>query len=130
MVDCVFGVVYVMGRGYELVDGELVLFSLLVSDMICGFVCVVGVMMGLLNWVREGKSWIVRGSLVRVDMFFLDKEVGLYFWYVVERCKERFNWGVMRGENYVLELLRMMWEGWEGDGVMRGYLREEGEWWE
>ncbi|VBB81036.1 Putative protein of unknown function [Podospora comata] len=130
MADCASGVAYVMGRGYELADGEPVLPSLPVSDMTCGLVCAVGTMMGLLNRARNGGSWIVRGSLVRVDTFFLDKEVGLYPRHVVERCKERFNWGVMRGENHVLELLRMTWEGWEGDGVMRGYLREEGEWWE
>ncbi|KAK4177404.1 CoA-transferase family III domain-containing protein [Triangularia setosa] len=130
IADCASGVAYVMGRAYNLPDGEPVLPSLPISDMTCGLVCAVGAMIGLMNRAKKGGSWIVRGSLVRVDTFLLGKEVGLYSREVVERCQERFQWGEMRGEHHVLELLRMTWEGWARDGNMGGYLREGAEWWE
>ncbi|KAK4203472.1 CoA-transferase family III domain-containing protein [Triangularia verruculosa] len=130
MADCASGVAYVMGRGYNLPNEEPVLPSLPVSDMTCGLVCAVGAMMALRNRAKEGGSWIVRGSLVRVDTFLLEREVGLYSREVVEKCQERFMWGEMRGEQHVLELLRVTWEGWDRDRKMRDHLREDGEWWE
>ncbi|KAK0721249.1 CoA-transferase family III domain-containing protein [Apiosordaria backusii] len=111
VADCASGVAYVMGRAYDLPHGEPVLPSLPVSDMTWG-------------------SWVVRGSLVGVDMFLLREEIGLYSREVVERCQERFRWGRMRGENHVLELLRTTWEGWEvwgkGLSILRPVVRFEG----
>ncbi|KAK4223196.1 succinate--hydroxymethylglutarate CoA-transferase [Podospora fimiseda] len=127
VADCTSGAAYVMGRAYGLPDGECVLPSLPVSDMMCGLVGAVGVMMGLRDRAVKGGSYIVRPALVKGNMVMLSQEVGLYSPEVVKECQERFKWKEMRGEHHVLDLLRIVWGGWEGNEVMKEYLREDNE---
>ncbi|KAK4166931.1 succinate--hydroxymethylglutarate CoA-transferase [Cladorrhinum sp. PSN259] len=126
VADCASGLAYVMGRAYGLEEGgECVLPSLPISDMVCGVVGAVGVMMGLRDRAVKGGSYIVRPALVRGNMFALSEEVGLYQPEVVKNCQERFKWGEMRAGHHVLDLLKIVWEGWEGNDVMKEYLRED-----
>ncbi|KAK3997894.1 succinate--hydroxymethylglutarate CoA-transferase [Cladorrhinum sp. PSN332] len=127
VADCASGAAHVMGRAYGLEDGECVLPSLPISDMICGLVGAVGVMMALRDRAVKGGSYVVRPALVRGNMFALSEEVGLYQPEVVKECQERFKWREMRGEHHVLDLLKTVWDGWEGNEVTREYLSEGNE---
>ncbi|KAK4463547.1 succinate--hydroxymethylglutarate CoA-transferase [Cladorrhinum samala] len=125
VADCASGLAHVMGRSYGLGDGECVLPSLPISDMMCGLVGAVGVMMALRDRAVKGGSYVVRPALVRGNMFALSGEVGLYSPEVVRHCQERFAWSEMRAQHHVLDLLKAVWEGWQRDELMRErYLRE------
>ncbi|KAK4183545.1 succinate--hydroxymethylglutarate CoA-transferase [Podospora australis] len=130
VADCASGAAYVMGRTHGLPDGECVLPSLPISDMSCGVVGAVGVMMGLRNRATKGGSWVVNSALVRVNTFSLSKEVGLYDMKTVEECQRRFKWREMRGQHHVLDLLGTVWDGWMGNEVVQKYLKEDGGWFE
>lgn len=131
VADCASGAAHVMGRSCGLENGECVLPSLPISDMMCGLAGAVGVMMGLRDRAVKGGSFVVRPVLVKGNMFALSEEVGLYSPEVVKDCQERFGWSEMRAEHHVLDLLKTVWEGWKGDELMREYLREQnGEFWQ
>jgi hypothetical protein len=128
VADCATGVAHVMGRALGLDAGECVLPALPVSDMLCGLVGAVGVMMGLRERAVKGESWVVSASLVRGNMLALEEKIGLYSEEVVRECQRRFQWGEMRAEHGVLDLMRTVWKGWNGDEIMKEYVKEDSGW--
>ncbi|KAK0611739.1 CoA-transferase family III domain-containing protein [Immersiella caudata] len=130
IADCASGAAYVTGRGLELDDGECVLPPLPISDMSTGVVGAIGTMMALRDRAKKGGSYVVHAALVGVNVYALSEEVGLYSKEVVREGQERFGWGEMRGSHHVLDLLRNVLAGWEGNEVLRGCLEEGSGWWQ
>ncbi|KAK1753218.1 succinate--hydroxymethylglutarate CoA-transferase [Echria macrotheca] len=128
IADCASGAAYVTGRALGLPDGECVLPPLPISDMSTGMVGAVGTLLALRDRAVKGGSYEVHASLVKVNMFMLSEEVGLYPTQVVEEGRKRFGWGEMRGAHHVLDLLRVVWTGWTGTEPIKRYLAEDGGW--
>lgn len=126
IADAAAGSAYVTGRSLDLPGGEAVLPSLPISDMSTGVLGAVGAMLGLKRRATEGGSYYAHASLVGVNAYALKEEVGLYPRQTVEECKERFQWGEMRGQHHVLDLLMTVWNGWKK--VLGGYLKPEDGW--
>ncbi|KAM7213286.1 succinate--hydroxymethylglutarate CoA-transferase [Rhypophila decipiens] len=125
IADCASGAAHVVGRSLGLGDGECVLPSLPISDMTAGAVGALGALMALRDRATAGGSYLVHASIVAGNMFALSKEVGLYSTEVVAKCQQRFQWGEMRGQHHVLDLLRTVLAAWERDDVVRELLRED-----
>lgn len=126
IADAAAGSAYVTGRSLDLPGGEAVLPSLPISDMSTGVLGAVGAMLGLKRRAAEGGSYYAHATLVGVNAYALKEEVGLYPRQTVEECKERFQWGEMRGQHHVLDLLVTVWNGWKK--VLGGYLKPENGW--
>ncbi|KAM7188273.1 succinate--hydroxymethylglutarate CoA-transferase [Naviculisporaceae sp. PSN 640] len=124
IADCASGAAYVTGRSLDLEDGECVLPSLPISDMTGGAVGALGTLMALRDRAVKGGSYAVHASLVAGNVFALSEEVGLYGKEVVEKCKERFSWGEMRGQHHVLDLMKVVLNGWAGDEITAELLKE------
>lgn len=127
IADCASGAAYVTGRSLGLEDGECVLPSLPISDMTGGAIGALGTLLALRDRAIKGGSYAVHASLVAGNVFALSEEVGLYKKEVVAKCKERFGWGEMRGQHHVLDLMRVVLNGWAGD-ERTAELLKEGEW--
>lgn len=125
IADAAAGSAYVTGRALGLPDNEAVLPSLPISDMSTGVLGAVGAMLGLKRRAIEGGSYSAHASLVGVNAYALKEEVGLYSKEVVAECQERFQWGEMRGEHHVLDLLVTVWNGWKK--VLANYLDVDGD---
>lgn len=126
IADAAAGSAYVTGRSLKLPKNEAVLPSLPISDMSTGVLGAVGAMLGLKRRAVEGGSYYSHASLVGVNAYALKEEVGLFPEDVVEECKERFQWGEMRGQHHVLDLLVTVWNGWKK--VFGNYLDVESGW--
>nr|XP_036576141.1 alpha methylacyl-CoA racemase (acyl-CoA transferases/carnitine dehydratase) [Colletotrichum truncatum]KAF6782830.1 alpha methylacyl-CoA racemase (acyl-CoA transferases/carnitine dehydratase) [Colletotrichum truncatum] len=126
IADAAAGSAYVTGRSLKLPNNEAVLPSLPISDMSTGVLGAVGAMLGLKRRAVEGGSYYSHASLTGVNAYALTEEVGLYPETTVEECKERFQWGEMRGAHHVLDLLVTVWNGWKR--VLGDYLQPESGW--
>lgn len=126
IADAAAGSAYVTGKSLKLPNNEAVLPSLPISDMSTGVLGAVGAMLGLKRRAVEGGSYYAHASLVGVNAYALKEEVGLYPEQTVEECKERFQWGEMRGQHHVLDLLVTVWNGWKK--VFGSYLDVESGW--
>lgn len=126
IADAAAGSAYVTGRSLKLPNNEAVLPSLPISDMSTGVLGAVGAMLGLKRRAVEGGSYYSHASLVGVNAYALTEEVGLYPERIVEECKERFQWGEMRGQHHVLDLLVTVWNGWKK--VLGDYLQPASGW--
>ncbi|KAJ4410614.1 hypothetical protein N0V82_009205 [Gnomoniopsis sp. IMI 355080] len=126
IADAAAGSAYVTGRSLKLPNNEAVLPSLPISDMSTGVLGAVGAMLGLKRRAVEGGSYYSHASLVGVNAYALKEEVGLYPEEIVEECKERFQWGEMRGQHHVLDLLVNVWNGWKK--VFGNYLEVGSGW--
>lgn len=130
IADAAAGSAYVTGRALaatqNLPAGEAVLPSLPISDMTTGVLGALGALQALRDRALKGGSYAVDASLVAVNAFALREDVGLYPLDVVRECQERFQWGEMRGQHHVLDLLATVWTGWKR--VLGEYLDEEGDW--
>ncbi|KAI3391188.1 hypothetical protein diail_7793 [Diaporthe ilicicola] len=126
IADAAAGSAYVTGKSLGLPDNEAVLPSLPISDMSTGVLGAVGAMLGLKRRAAEGGSYYAHASLTGVNAYALTEEIGLYPESTVEECKERFQWGEMRGQHHVLDLLVTVWKGWKR--VLGDYLQPEGGW--
>ncbi|GJC80606.1 hypothetical protein ColLi_03444 [Colletotrichum liriopes] len=113
-------------RSLDLPNNEAVLPSLPISDMSTGVLGAVGAMLGLKRRAVEGGSYYSHASLTGVNAYALTEDVGLYPKSTVEECKQRFQWGEMRGAHHVLDLLVTVWNGWKK--VFGDYLNPEGDW--
>jgi len=128
IADCASGAAYVTGQALNLEDGECVLPPLPISDMSTGVVGALGTMLALRDRATKGGSYEVHAALVAVNSYALSEEVGLYSREVLREGQERFGWGEMRGSHHVLDLLKNVMAGWERTEPLRGYLREDGGW--
>ncbi|KAL2879204.1 hypothetical protein SGCOL_005327 [Colletotrichum sp. CLE4] len=126
IADAAAGSAYVTGRSLGLPNNEAVLPSLPISDMSTGVLGAVGAMLGLKRRATEGGSYYSHASLVGVNAYALTEEVGLYPESTVAECKQRFQWGEMRGAHHVLDLLVTVWNGWSK--VLGDLFNPEGEW--
>lgn len=126
IADAAAGSAYVTGRSLALPDSEAVLPSLPISDMSTGVLGAVGAMLGLRRRAVEGGSYYAHASLVGVNAYALTEEVGLYPEQTVAECKQRFQWGEMRGSHHVLDLLVTVWNGWKK--VLGSYLEAGSGW--
>ncbi|KAK0373085.1 hypothetical protein CLIM01_09571 [Colletotrichum limetticola] len=126
IADAAAGSAYVTGRSLGLPNNEAVLPSLPISDMSTGVLGAVGAMLGLKRRATEGGSYYSHASLVGVNAYALTEEVGLYPESTVAECKQRFQWGEMRGAHHVLDLLVTVWNGWTK--VLGDFFNPEGEW--
>ncbi|KAF9873619.1 hypothetical protein CkaCkLH20_08729 [Colletotrichum karsti] len=126
IADASAGSAYVTGKSLKLPNNEAVLPSLPISDMSTGVLGAVGAMLGLKRRAVEGGSYYSHASLTGVNAYALTEEVGLYPEATVEECKERFQWGEMRGSHHVLDLLVTVWNGWKK--VLGDYLQPESGW--
>lgn len=126
IADSAAGSAYVTGRSLKLANNEAVLPSLPISDLSTGVLGAVGAMLGLKRRATEGGSYYAHASLTGVNAYALTEEIGLYPENVVEECKQRFQWGEMRGQHHVLDLLVTVWNGWKR--VLGEYLQPEGGW--
>lgn len=127
IADAAAGSAYVTGKSLKLANpNEAVLPSLPISDMSTGVLGAVGAMLGLKRRAVEGGSYYAHASLVGVNAYALKEEVGLYPEEVVEECKQRFQWGEMRGQHHVLDLLVTVWNGWTK--VFGDYLQVGSGW--
>lgn len=127
IADAAAGSAYVTGKSLKLANpNEAVLPSLPISDMSTGVLGAVGAMLGLKRRAVEGGSYYAHASLVGVNAYALKEEVGLYPEAVVEECKQRFQWGEMRGQHHVLDLLVTVWNGWTK--VFGDYLQVGSGW--
>ncbi|KZL77624.1 alpha methylacyl-CoA racemase (acyl-CoA transferases/carnitine dehydratase) [Colletotrichum tofieldiae] len=126
IADASAGSAYVTGRSLDLPNNEAVLPSLPISDMSTGVLGAVGAMLGLKRRAVEGGSYYSHASLTGVNAYALTEDVGLYPKSTVEECKQRFQWGEMRGAHHVLDLLVTVWNGWKK--VLGDYLNPEGDW--
>ncbi|KAI8282169.1 Succinate--hydroxymethylglutarate CoA-transferase [Colletotrichum sp. SAR11_240] len=126
IADAAAGSAYVTGKSLNLSNNEAVLPSLPISDMSTGVLGAVGAMLGLKRRAVEGGSYYSHASLTGVNAYALTEEVGLYPEATVEECKQRFQWGEMRGSHHVLDLLVTVWNGWQR--VLGDYLQPESDW--
>ncbi|PSR78925.1 CoA-transferase family III domain-containing protein [Coniella lustricola] len=126
IADAAAGSAYVTGQSLRLPRGEAVLPSLPVSDMSTGVLGAVGAMLGLRRRAVEGGSYHAHASLAAVNAYALTEQVGLYPRATVAECQERFQWGPMRGEHHVLDLLVTVYRGWQR--VLGAYLAEHSGW--
>ncbi|KAH0422422.1 alpha methylacyl-CoA racemase [Colletotrichum camelliae] len=126
IADAAAGSAYVTGKSLKLPNSEAVLPSLPISDMSTGVLGAVGAMLGLKRRAVEGGSYYSHASLTGVNAYALTEEVGLYPEATVEECKQRFQWGEMRGSHHVLDLLVTVWNGWQR--VLGDYLQPESDW--
>lgn len=126
IADAAAGSAYVTGKSLGLPHHEAVLPSLPVSDMSTGVLGAVGAMLGLRRRAVEGGSYYAHASLVGVNAYALTEEVGLYPEQAVAACRERFQWGEMRGAHHVLDLLLTVWAGWKR--VFGDVLQAESGW--
>ncbi|EQB51131.1 hypothetical protein CGLO_09353 [Colletotrichum gloeosporioides Cg-14] len=126
IADAAAGSAYVTGKSLKLSNNEAVLPSLPISDMSTGVLGAVGAMLGLKRRAVEGGSYYSHASLTGVNAYALTEEVGLYPEATVEECKQRFQWGEMRGSHHVLDLLVTVWNGWQR--VLGDYLQPESDW--
>lgn len=126
IADAAAGSAYVTGKSLNLSNNEAVLPSLPISDMSTGVLGAVGAMLGLKRRAVEGGSYYSHASLTSVNAYALTEEVGLYPEATVEECKQRFQWGEMRGSHHVLDLLVTVWNGWQR--VLGDYLQPESDW--
>ncbi|KAJ3955334.1 hypothetical protein N0V92_008136 [Colletotrichum tropicale] len=126
IADAAAGSAYVTGKSLNLSHNEAVLPSLPISDMSTGVLGAVGAMLGLKRRAVEGGSYYSHASLTGVNAYALTEEVGLYPEATVEECKQRFQWGEMRGSHHVLDLLVTVWNGWQR--VLGDYLQPESDW--
>lgn len=126
IADAAAGSAYVTGRSLNLPNNEAVLPSLPVSDMSTGVLGAVGAMLGLKRRAVEGGSYYAHASLTGVNAYALTEAVGLYSRQTVAECQERFQWGEMRGQHHVLDLLVTVYRGWQR--VLGGYLQPESGW--
>lgn len=126
IADAAAGSAYVTGQSLKLPNNEAVLPSLPISDMSTGVLGAVGAMLGLKRRAVEGGSYYAHASLAAVNAYALTEEVGLYPEQTVAECKERFQWGEMRGAHHVLDLLVTVWNGWKK--VLGGYLEAGSDW--
>lgn len=126
IADAAAGSAYVTGRSLALPGNEAVLPSLPISDMSTGVLGAVGAMLGLRRRAVEGGSYFAHASLTAVNAYALTEEVGLYPQETVEECRQRFQWGEMRGSHHVLDLLVTVWNGWKK--VLGDYLEVGSGW--
>lgn len=126
IADAAAGSAYVTGKSLNLSNNEAVLPSLPISDMSTGVLGAVGAMLSLKRRAVEGGSYYSHASLTGVNAYALTEEVGLYPEATVEECKQRFQWGEMRGSHHVLDLLVTVWNGWQR--VLGDYLQPESDW--
>ncbi|KAF4861381.1 Succinate--hydroxymethylglutarate CoA-transferase [Colletotrichum siamense] len=126
IADAAAGSAYVTGKSLNLSNNEAVLPSLPISDMSTGVLGAVGAMLGLKRRAVEGGSYYSHASLTGVNAYALTEEVGLYPEATVEECRQRFQWGEMRGSHHVLDLLVTVWNGWQR--VLGDYLQPESDW--
>ncbi|TDZ13314.1 Succinate--hydroxymethylglutarate CoA-transferase [Colletotrichum orbiculare MAFF 240422] len=126
IADAAAGSAYVTGKSLKLPNNEAVLPSLPISDMSTGVLGAVGAMLGLKRRAAEGGSYYSHASLTGVNAYALTEEVGLYPEATVEECRQRFQWGEMRGAHHVLDLLVTVWNGWKK--VFGNYLQPESGW--
>ncbi|ROW11854.1 hypothetical protein VPNG_04911 [Cytospora leucostoma] len=126
IADTASGASYVIGRSLKLPDNECVLPSLPISDMSTGILGAVGAMLGLKRRAIEGGSYYAHATLTAVNAYALTEEVGLYPESVVEDSKKRFQWGEMRGQHHVTDLLVTVYDGWKR--VLGNYLRPDSGW--
>ncbi|KAF5517898.1 Succinate--hydroxymethylglutarate CoA-transferase [Colletotrichum aenigma] len=126
IADAAAGSAYVTGKSLNLSNNEAVLPSLPISDMSTGVLGAVGAMLSLKRRAVEGGSYYSHASLTGVNAYALTEEVGLYPEAAVEECKQRFQWGEMRGSHHVLDLLVTVWNGWQR--VLGDYLQPESDW--
>ncbi|KAK3385525.1 CoA-transferase family III domain-containing protein [Podospora didyma] len=130
IADTASGAAYVTGRALGLEDGECVLPSLPISDMTAGAVGAVGTMLALRDRAVKGGSYAVHAALVAANTYALSEEVGLYPPEAVKECRDRFQWGEMRGAHHVLDLLRTVWQGWTTTAPLNEYLKEDSGWYQ
>lgn len=111
--DAASGSSYVMGRSLGFNDGTSILPPLPISDMSTGLVGALGALMALRDRARTGGSYRVTSSLVKADAVSLEPEIGLYSPEVVQKSNELFKWGHIGPEQFVIEILLVVMDGWK-----------------
>ncbi|CAG8049029.1 unnamed protein product [Penicillium salamii] len=111
--DAASGSSHVMGRSLGFNDGTSVLPPLPISDMTTGLVGALGTLLALRDRARHGGSYRVTSSLVKADAIALEPEIGLYSPEVVEKSKQLFKWDHIGPEQFVLEILTVVMDGWK-----------------
>ncbi|KAJ5362793.1 hypothetical protein N7541_003637 [Penicillium brevicompactum] len=110
--DAASGSSHIMGRSLGFNDGTSVLPPLPISDMTTGLVGALGTLLALRDRARHGGSYRVTSSLVKADAIALEPEIGLYSPEIVQKSKELFKWEHIGPEQFVLEILTVVMNGW------------------
>ncbi|KAL4929867.1 CoA-transferase family III domain-containing protein [Aspergillus undulatus] len=111
--DAASGSSYVMGRSLGYKDGTSVLPPLPISDMSTGLIGALGALLALRDRARHGGSYRATSSLVKADAIALEPEIGLYEPEVVEKSNQLFKWGHIGPEQFVIEILMVVMDGWK-----------------
>jgi hypothetical protein len=116
IADAAAGSSYVMGRSYGFKNGECVLPSLPMSDMITGAVGLVTTLMALRDRAKYGGSYHGTAALTAYNAFTLTKELGLYQPEVVAKVQDIWSFPKMTPDLHVIDLFFMMLKAWQAKG--------------
>lgn len=112
IADAASGCSYINGRAYGLPNGEAVLPSLPIADMLTGAVGTLVTLLCIRDRMKFGGSYQAHVALTSLDTAQLEPEVGLYPPQIVKQVQEKLNFGPMRAHHMVIDLLDNVIQAW------------------